>query len=575
MDSTLKTWLKWKLYIRFSTVFKSSNFMVSINYKLRGAITLAFLLLRDLAILLCFYILIRLLVYGASIPPEIILSLFLFLQILPDFKEIQKTWRWEYYSEDREWVLANTSIPKEKIKLMYFCEQISLKVYNLVTGVLPMILILSYFCKITFTNALIICLFVTMYKFISIYTLNKVYSLINKWKFNNQTFSYLLTKYIALSILTTYIGIYIGKKFSAIVYSAPLVSDPENATAVTEWGSDLLDALKDLVTTPIKYLASSYTPWGLITKKAIDNNILMSIAVFAGFFLVYLIIHVMTKKLDMEESEEKSKNLVNIQPLEKLFSFIYRKNKSSHSLLRWKLLFRNEYVAERPFLLFGSYGSWVSFGILYGFSMEGHLPTLVFQLLLIQIGLVLPRSQVEQTMKHMRNVLNFDSDGRNSALYMLSPKGIKFLVKSKIHILRMLILPAIAIRFFLVIFTGAFSLQEVIMIVFLACLSILIYPYISILPSLISPHFEIKHAQQKGSHTDQSLTTFLVSIINIVLHELIRLLPILYRLGFIATWLVYPSIYILSLFIFGGAFIFILKLTKYNIKRINKNPKFD
>ncbi|MEV2664246.1 hypothetical protein ABNE94_04450, partial [Paenibacillus larvae] len=72
-----------------------------------------------------------------DIEPLYLLSFYILIQIIPDFSEAKKTWRWSFFAPDYEWARACTPFNKEELSKLYFIEEMMFKLYGYLTGLVP------------------------------------------------------------------------------------------------------------------------------------------------------------------------------------------------------------------------------------------------------------------------------------------------------------------------------------------------------------------------------------------------------------------------------------------------------
>ncbi|AQR78814.1 hypothetical protein PL1_0163 [Paenibacillus larvae subsp. larvae B-3650] len=554
-------------------IFNNSNFLSSITYKQRFVIFTLFMIFRDILILLITYLGVYLLLNHTDIEPLYLLSFYILIQIIPDFSEAKKTWRWSFFAPDYEWARACTPFNKEELSKLYFIEEMMFKLYGYLTGLVPITLIISLLCGVSFGTSLILGITLLIYKIALIFVIHRIYNIVLTLFLKGKTLLISFLRFIISSLIIIAIGAYIGKYIGEILRNAPFMDNrPVNLEFIKDWGILAIQELKRLFIEPFQYLLGDYTPWTYMAKKLLQGDAFESVKLFLGILAILFIVNYLFKYLLAKPLESFDK-VTNTYPLEKYSIKISEKiinylKMDPHLLLRIKLLFRHPIFAEKPFVFLGSMKSWLLLGGILGVLSMDEIPDLLLQLLIIEAGVVIVKEHVQQLTQRLRAVLSYDSDGEKTSLYFISPKESGYLFHIKTNLVRILALPGIVIMISIILLTGAFSLGQILLIVSLSVLSIWVYPALELLPGLLSPHFEIKNVQQIGGHSDQHISHGGISVIDYILHDMIRVIPIIAAVGWIPDFLLYPILISASLLLFILVHLIMIRTTRSLSKRI-------
>ncbi|MHC1685332.1 MAG: hypothetical protein AB6733_20735 [Clostridiaceae bacterium] len=568
MKTKMGTWLRWKLYIRLFNVFKSSNILKDISYKQRAVLMIVFSLFRDLAIFSLVYLISGFVLNYLKVDSTNFLSVYILLQLVPDFTEAKKTWRWELFSVDREWALACTPLNLNQLSKFYFMEEMAFKLYSYLTGLIPLSILIFVKCGVSLKMALLFSIALMIYKISTTFITNRVYNFITTWFMKTKTLSISFVKYIFYCSFFSFIGTYVGENIGQILNDAPFINgETINIQIIKQWLSVAFHKLKEIFTYPVEVLLSNKTPWTYTAKALIEGEVVNCLKVLLIIVLILFILNFSIRFLKIKEVEEDTE-VVNTLFLERVLSALTNKIISifkldKHINLRLKLFLRHKVLAENPFILMGAPSSWILFGVFCGVLSINGLKDLLIVLLIIEVGIIMPKDFIKGMIKDLYAILAFDSDGINTKLYFYSPKEPKYLFCIKCLFVRILAIPGVIVRYLVVFSMGAFSLQQILIIILLCCLSIYIYSSLYLLSGLITPHFEVKNIQQIGTHSDQHLSSFGISILEFIIHDILRAIPILISIGWLSKILMYPVIIIASIVIFFIAY----RLLDYTSKK--------
>ncbi|HFK1531866.1 TPA: hypothetical protein ACGXM6_005763 [Bacillus cereus] len=548
-------WIRWKFAVRMLYIFKDSNFLVSITYKQRFFLFIVFSLFRDILVMLVCYLGIYALINMANIKPIYILSLFIFIQMIPDFAESKKTWRWAFFAPDYEWAKSCTPLTEKQLSKLYFMEEMVIKVYGYFTGLVPLTIIISKLCGVSTLLSVILSLVLLVYKIILTFVINRIYGVFVMWFMKRKTLAMSFIKYVLSSTIFIFIGIYIGKHIGKILSNAPFMSDKEvSMDFFKDWFFSMLDELKSMLVIPFKYILADFTPWTYISKQLLKENMIPCFEIFGGILFLLFIVNFILKYFKQGKNGVFDQ-VINTQVLEKICLYVFGKLNNivkldQHLVTRIKLLFRHPLLAEKPFLFLGPMKHWALIGALLGILSIGHLPKLLVQLLIIEIGIVMIKQHVKQLIRILKPVLSYDSDRINTNLYFISPQDYQYLFKIKTSMVRIIIIPSLIISLCILLTTGVFSFSQIILILSLNIMSIWVYPALEMLPGLMSPHFEIKNTQQVGTHSDQVFTAAGITSFDYILHDIIRLIPVASAVGWVPIFIMYPLLIIASIVLF-------------------------
>lgn len=567
------SWIRWKFAIRMFYIFNNSKLLSSITYKQRFFIYTFFMLFRDILLLLITYLCAYLLLNYTGIEPFYLLSFYILLQLIPDFSEAKKTWRWSFFAPDYEWAKACTPFTKEELSKLFFIEEMIFKLYSYLSGLVPITIIISVLCGVSFGTSVILSITLLIYKIALIFVIHRIYNIVLTLFLKGKTLLVSFLRFIVSSLFFTAIGVYVGKYIGEVLRNAPFMDNrPVDLEFIKEWAILAVQELKRLFIDPFHYLLGDYTPWTYMAKTLLQGDVFESVKLLLGILAALFIVNYIFRFLPGKQLESFDK-VTNTDCLEKYSIKITEKiisslNLDSHLLLRMKLLFRHPIFAEKPFAFLGSMKSYLLLGAVLGILSMDNIPDLLLQLLIIETGVVLVKEHVQQLMQRLRAVLSYDSDGEKTSLYFISPKENGYLFELKTNLVRIIALPGIIIMTSAIFFTGAFSLGQILFILSLGVLSMWVYPALELLPGLISPHFEIKNVQQIGGHSDQHISYGGITVMDFILHDILRVIPITIAIGWIPGFLLYPVLISGSLLLFILVRIFIVKVTRSLSKKI-------
>lgn len=568
LKNKMVSWLRWKLYVRLFNIFKSSNIFKDISYKQRAVLMIVFSLFRDLAIFSIVYLAVGFILNYFKIDPANLLAVYILLQLVPDFSEAKKAWRWELFSIDREWALACTPLDSNELSKLYFMEEMTFKLYSYLTGLVPLSILIFVKCGVSFKLALLFSTALMMYKVSTTFITNRIYNFITLWFMKTKTLSISFFKYITYCCLFSFIGIYVGKNIGQVLNDAPFLNrETISIQVIKEWLSIAMGKLKEVFTYPVEVLFSDKTPWTYTAKALVDGQVVNCLKVLIIMIVILFSLNFILKFLKIKEVEGNTE-VVNTLFLERIITSLIDKiicifKLDKHISLRLKLFLRHKMLAENPFILLGSPASWILFGIFCGVLSISGLKDLLIVLLIIEVGVIMPKDFIKGIIKDLYAILAFDSDGMNTKLYFYSPKEPKYLFSIKCLFVRILAIPGVVVRYLVLFSMGVFSMQQILIIIMLSWLSVYIYSTLYLLSGLITPHFEVKNIQQIGSHSDQHLSSIGISILEFIIHDILRVIPIFISIGWISNFLLYPMLIGASSIIFFIAY----KLIDYTSKK--------
>lgn len=565
-------WVKWKTYLRISEVFKNSNMLKSVSLKQKVFLVLLLSLLRDMMILILVYF-ILLGLFKLNIGYKYIVYTYIILNLIPDFEDSKKAWKWEYYAKDKEWALSCTPISLRKLKRLYFYEEIFFKLYSYFTGLIPITIIVLYLCKVSLINSIIFSVILFIYKIICTFVFYNLFNVINNILTNKKSFKYVLSFYIIMATLFLIIGIKIGNGLAYIFNSIPFIQDGTfNIVELKNWGIWVLDEIKDNISEPVNFLYNSKAVWNYISNGVLENRME---SVFLGFTVLIIIGFISNSIITILESKIKFKKSesINVRSLESIYLKVVKKyisifKSDKHILSRIKLVFRNPAIAQKPVALFINLKDMMLLGVFLGFLNDGVINNYLINFIIIEIGIQLSKKGYLDVIEDFKNVLLFDTEDQNISLYITSGRGCKYLFNMKCNIIRLLSIPKLIVIYFVVIYFGRFNLIQITTILILCLGSMIIYPKLALLPGVIAPHFKTNNQEQRGRQLDQQVALLLVDILQFFLEDFLVLIPFMVSLHYIPDSLCFPIVLIFYGVVLVLTLVIVDKLIEYYSSKI-------
>ncbi|MDR3190324.1 MAG: hypothetical protein LBT80_03845 [Lactobacillaceae bacterium] len=469
-------WLRWKLVNRYREFYSRTK----IFSRLDKSDALGLLLFTNLFIT-AFVIVVLYLCYiffvhfiGTNTTSDIA-TVLIILSLIPDLGLAKDAWQWSAFSSrNHEFLIYGTPLTKAQANFYSNLEGLSFQLTNYIFGYF---IIYSFFLTIMgipIYMSMMVTIILVLYKLSTTVFLSNVIGYFTTKVKRLSRMMYLLMRHILLSIVVYVVAFKLGHILG--IKGNTIVFDIKKSNASNVWNQLVINA-KQMIISLLDNLFGPNTFIGNLVVKAIKFN---------NFSLIELLVSVLSISIFLA--------LVTIPIAKYTLSDLYNENILPASKQRRQkslssiLIDIGIRIPTSDFgipVFMGTWSMWAQFGALIGLNTGFYANDYIKWILILQLGLHI-KEAMGSCVGAFPEIFSFDSSGRITELYILADNSLKSVVRIKLNIIRMYMLPSTIIKYIIIvisihnyIYVGIITLLIVIMLI--------IYPGFLLYPSVAYP----------------------------------------------------------------------------------------